>query len=585
MRRMGNCAVCLPALAGGFLLLGGSWLELCAAALSAGFLLGTFLSAGGLRRWMALLACAVGVLTATPIFLNLLKQILMCLASGQALPENAAALWTMAGALLCTGWISRGRAGGWTLAWLLLPTAVCAVTEAGSGAWLYIPGLGLLVLPAHLRALRPEQAGRLTVLLLIPMGLIALAVGVLYPRMGSGSALRLQVISRGMEFFGAGESYDILPEQRAVSLRHDAPPDGSRTPVMEVTSTRGGSVYLRGRDFDCYTGTDWESTERFEQFGGWGEVVDEITVRILGYEHFLYLPYYPAEDTYLRDGMAQGTRMDYSFSVYDRGTASSPGELASYLRLPESTRRWAYAYLDGAKTAPQIGQLVQKIGHYDAQTPAMPDGEEDFALWFTQTGQGYCTHFASLSVVLLRAAGIPARYVTGFLIDTKPGETVSVTRAQAHAWAEYYDISLGAWRILETTPPAVQSAPQPGERAPAGKMIPYEKILIFLPIFALTVVYLQSRIRILYRHRRLHRGSARQRAYYLHGEAVMLAALLRENPPEYLQDLLQSALYGRTAPAEAELERFRVYCRQCLRRLRRRKLPIRLYHRLCRSAY
>lgn len=585
MRQMRSFALCLPALAGGFLLLGGKRPDLCAAAFLSGWLLGSSLCAGRVWRWMAVLACAVGILTAAPDFLSITKRMLMCLAAGQAIPESAAAGWTAVGALLCACWLLGGSGGGWTCTWLLLPTAVCAVTGAGSGVWLYIPGLGLLILPSHLRALRPEQAGRLTVLLLIPMGLTALAVGVLYPRAGDAGALRLRLISRGLAFFGSEEAFDFLPESSTVSLRHDAPSDGSRTPVMEVTSARGGSVYLRGRDFDCYTGTDWESTERREQFGGWGEVVDEITVRILGYENYLYLPYYPEENTNLRDGMLQGTRMDYRFSVYERGTASSPGTLSSYLRLPESTRLWAYSYLDGAKTALQIGELVKHSGGYDAATPAMPDGEEDFALWFTQTGQGYCTHFASLAVVLLRAAGIPSRYVTGFLVDTEPGQTCTVTRSQAHAWAEYYDVSFGAWRILETTPAALRSAARSVNPIRAAQTVPYEKILVFLSIFVLTVIYLQSRIRILSRHRRLRRGSPRQRAYYLHGEAVLLAALLGETPPRYLQDLLQSALYSRIAPGEAELERFRVYCRQCLRRLRRKKWTIRLYHRLYRGAY
>lgn len=585
MRQMRSFALCLPALAGGFLLLGGKRPDLCVAAFLSGWLLGSSLCAGRVWRWMAVLACAVGILTAAPDFLNITKRMLMCLAAGQAIPESAATGWTAVGALLCACWLLGGSGGGWTCTWLLLPTAVCAVTGAGSGVWLYIPGLGLLILPSHLRALRPEQAGRLTVLLLIPMGLTALAVGVLYPRAGDAGALRLRLISRGLAFFGSEEAFDFLPESSTVSLRHDAPSDGSRTPVMEVTSARGGSVYLRGRDFDCYTGTDWESTERREQFGGWGEVVDEITVRILGYESYLYLPYYPEENTNLRDGMLQGTRMDYRFSVYERGTASSPGTLSSYLHLPESTRLWAYSYLDGAKTALQIGELVKHSGGYDAATPAMPDGEEDFALWFTQTGQGYCTHFASLAVVLLRAAGIPSRYVTGFLVDTEPGQTCTVTRSQAHAWAEYYDVSFGAWRILETTPAALRSAARSVNPIRAAQTVPYEKILVFLSIFVLTVIYLQSRIRILSRHRRLRRGSPRQRAYYLHGEAVLLAALLGETPPRYLQDLLQSALYSRIAPGEAELERFRVYCRQCLRRLRRKKWTIRLYHRLYRGAY
>lgn len=583
MRRMGNALLSLPGLAGGFLLLGGSRLSFGAAAFLLGWMWGWLLCTDGFRRWLAIIGAIVGLFAAAPMILPLLKQTAMCLASGKQLPEGAAAAWTALGACLCIRWLHRGR-GGWALPWLLLPAAVCSVTGGECGVWLYIPGLGLLILPSRLRTLRPEQAGRLAVLLLAPMGLMALTVWLLYPRTGNAGELRLHLISRGMEFFG-GERYDFLPEPPVVSLRHDAPPDGGGTPVMEVTSAMGGTVYLRGRDFDLYTGTDWESTQRFEEFGGWGEIVDEITVRILGYENFLYLPYYPEGNTFLRNGMAQGNRMDYHFSVYSRGTAASPGKLAGYLHLPESTRVWAYDYLDGVKAPSQIEALVKKSGRYDVKTPAMPSEETDFVQWFAKNGQGYCTHFASLCVVLLRTAGIPARYVTGYLISTKPGEAASVTRAQAHAWAEFYDYSVGAWRILEATPSAEESAQHSERGAPSGKTVTLEKILLFLSTFALTVVYLHSRIRVLCRHRRLRRGSTRQRAYYLYGEAALLASLLQETPPMYLQELLQFALYSRTAPEDADLERFRIYCRQCLRRLRRKKLPIRLYHRIYRGAY
>ena len=56
---------------------------------------------------------------------------------------------------------------------------------------------------------------------------------------------------------------------------------------------------------------------------------------------------------------------------------------------------------------------------------------------------GDCTEFACLSVALARADGIPARRVSGYVIDRD-----SVLRpADFHDWAEVY--LGGAWRLLD----------------------------------------------------------------------------------------------------------------------------------------
>jgi hypothetical protein len=67
---------------------------------------------------------------------------------------------------------------------------------------------------------------------------------------------------------------------------------------------------------------------------------------------------------------------------------------------------------------------------------------------------GHCEYFATATVLLLRAAGIPARYGTGYLVQEFSSlENRFVVRARhAHAWAlVYLD---GAWRDFDTTPSA-----------------------------------------------------------------------------------------------------------------------------------
>ena len=66
--------------------------------------------------------------------------------------------------------------------------------------------------------------------------------------------------------------------------------------------------------------------------------------------------------------------------------------------------------------------------------------------------KGHCEYFATATVLLLRQAGIPARYVGGFSAqEYSPREAAFVVRARhAHAWAiAYLD---GKWVNIDTTP-------------------------------------------------------------------------------------------------------------------------------------
>lgn len=68
------------------------------------------------------------------------------------------------------------------------------------------------------------------------------------------------------------------------------------------------------------------------------------------------------------------------------------------------------------------------------------------------TRAGHCEYFASATVLLLRQAGIPARYVSGYSVqEYSPLERQFVVRQRhAHAWAvAYVD---GRWRNVDTTP-------------------------------------------------------------------------------------------------------------------------------------
>ena len=87
---------------------------------------------------------------------------------------------------------------------------------------------------------------------------------------------------------------------------------------------------------------------------------------------------------------------------------------------------------------------------YTLSTPlAGRHGADEFL--FDQQ-EGFCEHFSSAFVVLMRAAGIPARVVTGYVGGYRNpyGDYWLVRRSDAHAWAEVWLEGEG-WRRVDPT--------------------------------------------------------------------------------------------------------------------------------------
>ena len=79
-------------------------------------------------------------------------------------------------------------------------------------------------------------------------------------------------------------------------------------------------------------------------------------------------------------------------------------------------------------------------------------GSSPLLRFLEQERAGHCEYFASATVLLLRQAGIPARYVVGYAV-AEYGERSKewlVRGTHAHAWAQAWVD--GAWRIVENTP-------------------------------------------------------------------------------------------------------------------------------------
>ncbi len=102
---------------------------------------------------------------------------------------------------------------------------------------------------------------------------------------------------------------------------------------------------------------------------------------------------------------------------------------------------------------------------YTLRLKAPQDHGSPLDLFLLRTRAGHCEYFATSAVLLLRAAGIPARYATGFLVDefSRLENCFVVRKRHAHAWTlAYVD---GKWQNFDVTPPIwpgieAENAPQ-----------------------------------------------------------------------------------------------------------------------------
>lgn len=83
----------------------------------------------------------------------------------------------------------------------------------------------------------------------------------------------------------------------------------------------------------------------------------------------------------------------------------------------------------------------------------IPPDRDKLTHFLLEEETGYCEYFASGAAILLRLAGVPTRYVTGFLVTYKDDLTgLWIARnMDAHAWVEAWDNDLKQWRIVEAT--------------------------------------------------------------------------------------------------------------------------------------
>ena len=281
--------------------------------------------------------------------------------------------------------------------------------------------------------------------------------------------------------------------------------------MLEVSASHSGTMYLRGevyRDYSsqAWTGVEPNSTDNLFDYNPISDsyLFSATITYLTSPTTKVYLPYQATmveDKRVFQDSPLVFPQAQQSYTVGYIPLDDSPSAkgiipslsqreeiYSTYLAVPEelsdnlldwytqameelensgeSIRADATGqYAGELNTASLIAQLLERNATYDLRTPRTPS-DSDFVVYFLEEShRGYCVHFASAAVLLLRTQGIPARYVSGYATtipstqDPSTGKyTTRVADFNAHAWVEIYLYGYG-WYPVEVTPASTGDAP------------------------------------------------------------------------------------------------------------------------------
>lgn len=257
-------------------------------------------------------------------------------------------------------------------------------------------------------------------------------------------------------------------------------------------------VYLRGNTKYRYTGSVWEKNDITYRTANIASslVTDtygaaplkSMTIRPEGLlTSSLFVPSYPKSVVLsTRDGLSRVfyNVQDQTFTVTDPITdaytvsyyedaaveAVAMGQISEtvysghqrYLELPDSitgrTRELVADITEGLQSKEEkalaLTDYLRANYSYTLKPGAVPEGQDFVDHFLFEAEEGYCVYFGTALTVMLRIAGIPARYAEGFRVPAESdadGRRV-VRNSDAHAWTEVLtDADSDLWTIWDAT--------------------------------------------------------------------------------------------------------------------------------------
>lgn len=321
---------------------------------------------------------------------------------------------------------------------------------------------------AHAPARSPlRQLGGVGKLMLVGLPL-ALAAFWLFPRLGSplwGVPERAMAQPGLSDSMSPGEWIDLMADD-STALRAQF---FGETPAMQAMYWRGPVLW----DFD---GRTWTQPPRLHDIP-----IEPFVPGPVTWDYQIEFEPTDRQQLVALDvplAAPDGARLSFDRGLYSdrplialtrwRLQSSPPGQLESELRpalrqralqLPpgynprtlELARQWRKeAGNDDAAIVEKALAWIQAEFAYTLITDLPGRHSVDEFLFDTQ--EGFCEHFSSAFVVLMRSAGIPARVVTGYVggFRNPLGGHWVVRQMDAHAWAEVWLPDVGWTRVDPT---------------------------------------------------------------------------------------------------------------------------------------
>ena len=509
----------------------------------------------------------------------------------------------------------------------VLSLIVADSTPAMLWVWLLFYGVAMVLITAATRYDDDDRGNRLTLFMAIPVALAVVVLFAAVPKDAYMGQARAKAWSEALfppavqemidELTGRNIEKAMNNDKRKVSLNTLGLREETNTPMLQVTAGYTGIMYLRSSAYDTYDGISWMSSGDGTTLP-WPDInklqreqeTGETTISTRFAHAMLYLPYYTTSMSL--HGVGKGISNDKKLNYYSVSCAKIPDKAyfeALYpdknstphtvsqdmkdqcVALPERTNLWAVPLAEEITAgigndyykALAIRDYVKSSARYTLDPERMDSQDKDFARWFLQeSNTGYCVHFATAATVLMKAAGIPARYVSGYMFSAKKGVPVTVTDNEAHAWVEYWLPGLG-WTVLECTPASSGDSSYVTETEEEGG---FSEISVpkgvWWGVAAIVPagIILQWQIRRRNLKRRLRKGDCRQQVISRWVYLTQLQELLKEPAGADLLELAQKAKFSNHTITNEDVVRFDGAIDEAKGKLRRHNIFKKLYYAL-----
>ena len=251
--------------------------------------------------------------------------------------------------------------------------------------------------------------------------------------------------------------------------------------IFFIVQTKNTSDYFKGAIYNEYDGTNWlanlpTKSVRFRGYAEFNAPTKSTAAEVYKFNNN------PGQTIFYRNTpyVLKASNFRTDLSVDEAGNITSARkfrEKFTYFMLtgPKVQKKWDKAWVKKHfLQLPKIADRVKKLA-FDITKDASEDmekiiavetylrknyyytlnmnpGKNEVSEYFLFTAQrGYCIHFATSMVVMLRSIGIPARLVGGFRSEKYEKDHVVVSNEDAHAWVEVFHDN--QWKFFDPTPP------------------------------------------------------------------------------------------------------------------------------------